>query len=151
MIQWTVSCNGPLLTALRAGQLANELTTMLRSEFGHRSPLAWTIGVTADLLDRPRHRLARRDSLRGDFLKGIDALAAHASLLQSPDRLLIIKQRRRSIHSFPNQTCHRFFATKSGYRRNGSTIHIFAPASSRKLRGWGPTCWLRRRQQHETS
>ncbi len=73
MIQWRVSCSGPLSAALRAGQLNSEMTAMLRSEFGHRSPLAWTIGVAAELPYRPPIAWREEDSLRGDFLKGIDA------------------------------------------------------------------------------
>ncbi len=49
LITWTIACQGPLLAALRRGQLAAELTALLRSEFGHRSTPAWTLDIVPEL------------------------------------------------------------------------------------------------------
>ncbi len=79
LITWTIACQGPLLAALRRGQLAAELTALLRSEFGHRSTPAWTVGIAPELPEQLPAAWYKEESLRGDFLRGVQSVADPAS------------------------------------------------------------------------
>lgn len=79
LITWTIACQGPLLAALRRGQLTPELTALLRSEFGHRPIPAWTIDVVAELPEQLPISWCQEESLRGDFLRAAQALADQPS------------------------------------------------------------------------
>ncbi len=79
LISWTIACRGPLLAALRRGQLASELTALLRSEFGHRSAPAWTVDIAPELPEQLPEAWYKEESLRGDFLRGVQLVADPAS------------------------------------------------------------------------
>ena len=98
LVTWNIACQGPLLAALRRGQLSIELTALLRSEFGHRTPPAWTIDIIPELPEVLPERWCNEESLRGDFLRASQALldgqlatsaasSSEAPILISPDDL----------------------------------------------------------------
>lgn len=75
LITWNISCEDALLAALRRGQWNVELVSLLRSEFGHRSPPAWTIDIVPELPDQLPTHWYSEESLRGDYLRAALALA----------------------------------------------------------------------------
>jgi DNA repair protein SbcD/Mre11 len=71
LVRWTVSGASPALGQLRRDSLANELLERLRREFGHGTPAAWSVSITAEPPDTLPAHCYEHDSLLGDYLRAI--------------------------------------------------------------------------------
>jgi DNA repair exonuclease SbcCD nuclease subunit len=92
LVSWSIVGSGPLWSALRRGDLAAELVHVLRREFGHSSPAAWSVGLTAHPPAGDVDIAAEQETLLGDFLRLVgqhqarpeEALDLSAYLERSP-------------------------------------------------------------------
>ncbi len=71
LISWTVAGDGPLLAQLRHGTLRAGLLEILRSEFGHGSPLAWSLTLESEPSAALPPQWYDQESIRGEFLREI--------------------------------------------------------------------------------
>lgn len=70
LVAWTVSGIGPLVTRLRRS-LSAELLDGIRKEFGHRSPVAWSVTLDAEWADPLPADWYEQETLLGDFLREV--------------------------------------------------------------------------------
>jgi DNA repair exonuclease SbcCD nuclease subunit len=71
LISWTIAGNGPLITPLRRGGLANELLSGLRQPPEHASPIAWSVSLDVEPHDAVPAEYYEQQSIRGDFLRAV--------------------------------------------------------------------------------
>ncbi len=71
VISWTIAGTGPLLGRLRRGPFAAELLDWLRREYGHGSPVAWSLSVDAEPSLALPPEWFEQETIRGDFLRAI--------------------------------------------------------------------------------
>jgi hypothetical protein len=69
MAGWTIEGLGPLVTQLRRGGMAAELSSWLRSEFGHRNPTVWTIDVDVEPAGVLPAAWYEQETILGDYLR----------------------------------------------------------------------------------
>ena len=74
LISWTVSGRGPLLAPLRRGKLAADWLQALRSDYGYRSPPAWSLSLELELSDTLPPEWYGQETIRGEFLRAIRQL-----------------------------------------------------------------------------
>ncbi len=74
LIRWTILAEGPLLTDLRRGTLAVELVNAHRTRSAGR-PGAWSVDLVAGPAGGIPDAWYRQESVRGDFLRSLAALA----------------------------------------------------------------------------
>ncbi len=65
---------GPLLAPLRRGKLAADWLQALRSDYGYRSPPAWSLSLELELSDTLPPEWYQQETIRGEFLCGIRQL-----------------------------------------------------------------------------
>jgi DNA repair protein SbcD/Mre11 len=78
LISWTIAGRGPLLGELRGGTLGSQLLEGLRSEFGHRTPPAWSIAIESELSETLPPEWYEQETIRGDFLRAVRQLQMNA-------------------------------------------------------------------------
>lgn len=71
LVCWTVAGQGPLLSQLRRGTLANELLGWLRSEYGFGPPAAWSVSLDVEPPASLPPEWYEQETIRGDFLRVI--------------------------------------------------------------------------------
>ncbi len=69
LISWIVTGFGPLCADLRRGRLGKELLDMLRAEYGHGSPAAWSVSLEVEPPAVLPPEWYEQDTIRGDFLR----------------------------------------------------------------------------------
>jgi hypothetical protein len=74
LISWTVAGQGPLAGQLRRGMLAGELLEGLRSDYGYRSPAAWSVSLEVEVSEMLPPEWYEQETIRGDFLRAIRQL-----------------------------------------------------------------------------
>lgn len=74
LVSWKVAGRGPLLTSLRRGGLRADLLERLRSDYGYRSPPAWSVSLDIELSDALPTEWYEQETIRGDFLRTIRQL-----------------------------------------------------------------------------
>jgi hypothetical protein len=74
LISWTVAGRGPLLAPLRRGKLAADWLQALRSEYGYRTPPAWSISLELELAETLPPEWYAQETIRGEFLRAIRQL-----------------------------------------------------------------------------
>ncbi|MEN6450591.1 MAG: hypothetical protein ABFC96_08885, partial [Thermoguttaceae bacterium] len=74
LVSWTVGGRGPLMTPLRRGRLAGEWIEALRTEYGHRSPAAWSLSIELEPSDTLPPEWYAQETIRGEFLRAIRQL-----------------------------------------------------------------------------
>ena len=92
LISWTVAGQGPLIAQLRRGNLAAELLQWLRSEYGHRSPAAWTVSLEVELSETLPPEWYEQETIRGDFLRAV------RQLQMNPDEPLVLDSYLAETH-----------------------------------------------------
>jgi DNA repair exonuclease SbcCD nuclease subunit len=71
LVAWEVQAAGRLAAELRRGKLAGEIIAMLRNDFGHRSPAAWTVSLEAERPATLPDEWYEEDTILGDFLREV--------------------------------------------------------------------------------
>ncbi len=74
LISWTVAGRGPLVGQLRRNKLAAELLQWLRSDYGYRSPAAWSVSLEVELSETLPPEWYEQETIRGDFLRAVRQL-----------------------------------------------------------------------------
>jgi len=69
LICWVVAGTGPLLAALRRGNLAAELLAMLRSEAGQARPSAWSVSIGVEPPAVLPAECYEQQTILGDYLR----------------------------------------------------------------------------------
>jgi hypothetical protein len=69
LVSWKLAGEGPLVARLREGTLAGELVQMLRDEYGHGPPAAWSISLSAEPGAMLPAEWYEQQTIRGDFLR----------------------------------------------------------------------------------
>ncbi len=69
LVRWRVTGDGPLLQTLRQEPLAAALLAKLQSEFGHKSPAAWSTTLDAQPRDATTSASCDDETFLGDFLR----------------------------------------------------------------------------------
>ena len=92
LISWTIAGRGPLVGPLRRGTLAAELLQWLRSDYGYRSPAAWSVSLEVELSETLPPEWYEQETIRGDFLRAI------RQLQMNPDEPLSLDQYLAETH-----------------------------------------------------
>ena len=92
LISWTIAGRGPLLASLRRGRLAAELLDRLRSDYGYRSPAAWSVSLEVELSETLPPEWYEQETIRGDFLRAI------RQLQMNPEEPLALEQYLAEAH-----------------------------------------------------
>jgi hypothetical protein len=79
LISWSVAGRGPLLAPLRRGRLAADWLQALRSDYGYRSPPAWSLSMELELADTLPPEWYSQQTIRGEFLRAIRQLQMNPS------------------------------------------------------------------------
>jgi DNA repair protein SbcD/Mre11 len=74
LISWTVAGRGPVVAQLRRTRLAAELIEGLRSDYGYRSPTAWSVSLEVELSETLPPEWYEQETIRGDFLRAVRQL-----------------------------------------------------------------------------
>ena len=74
LISWSVAGRGPLIARLQRGSLAAELVQWLRSDYGRRSPAAWSVSLEVELSETLPPEWYEQETIRGDFLRAVRQL-----------------------------------------------------------------------------
>ena len=74
LISWTIAGRGPLIGQLRRGRLAAELLQGLRSDYGYRSPAAWSVSLEVEISETLPPEWYEQETIRGDFLRAVRQL-----------------------------------------------------------------------------
>ena len=74
LISWTIAGRGPLAAQLRRTKLAAELLDWLRSDYGHRSPAAWSVSLEVEVSETLPPEWYEQETIRGDFLRAVRQL-----------------------------------------------------------------------------
>lgn len=74
LISWIMAGHGPLMSELRRGKLTADLLESLRSDFGYRSPAAWTVSLDVELSETLPPEWYEQETIRGDFLRAVRQL-----------------------------------------------------------------------------
>jgi DNA repair protein SbcD/Mre11 len=74
LVSWTISGEGGLMNELHRGRLATELLEGLRAEFGFNPPVIWSIVMETELAEAIPSQWYEQETIRGDFLRGIEQL-----------------------------------------------------------------------------
>ena len=74
LVSWTVAGQGPLPGQLRHGKLAAELLQWLRSDYGYRSPAAWSMSLEVEVSETLPPEWYEQETIRGDFLRAVRQL-----------------------------------------------------------------------------
>ena len=81
-----------MIAELRRGKLAAELREWLRSEYGHRSPAAWTVSLEVELSETLPPEWYEQETIRGDFLRAV------RQLQMNPDEPLVLDSYLAETH-----------------------------------------------------
>jgi hypothetical protein len=80
LVSWRLrGQRGPILRELYHGNLAATLLTSLRARYGHPSPAAWSVSLSAELPDPPAVSDCDPETILGGFLKAADLSQADRS------------------------------------------------------------------------
>ncbi len=71
LVAWEVAVSGRLANELRRGDMAKEIIAMLRADFGHRSPAAWTVSLEVEAPQTLPDDWFEEDTILGDFLREV--------------------------------------------------------------------------------
>jgi hypothetical protein len=71
LVSWTIAGSGPLASQLRRGTLAADLLGLLRKEFGHGSPAAWSTSLRIEPGAVLNPEWYEQKTIRGDFLRAV--------------------------------------------------------------------------------
>jgi hypothetical protein len=71
LVSWTIAGSGPLASQLRRGTLAADLLGLLRKEFGHGSPAAWSTSLEIEPGAVLNPEWYEQKTIRGDFLRAV--------------------------------------------------------------------------------
>ena len=71
LVTWSVAGGGRLGGQLRHGGLADELLRQLRSQWGRRSPAAWTVSLVHEPPESWPSQWSQEDTILGDFLRSV--------------------------------------------------------------------------------
>lgn len=74
LLSWTVSGRGPLIVQLRRGRLAADLLQWLRSDYGYRTPAAWSVSLETEVSETLPPEWYEQETIRGDFLRAVRQL-----------------------------------------------------------------------------
>jgi hypothetical protein len=70
LVRWTLVGEGPLMMSARRDGLAAELTSLLRTDYGFRTPPAWSIAVEIEYPALPE-AWYEQETLLGDYLRAV--------------------------------------------------------------------------------
>jgi DNA repair protein SbcD/Mre11 len=73
LIRWTIAGDGPVLVNARRSGLAAELTSILRTDYGFRTPSAWTTAIEIEPPALP-DEWYEQETLLGDYLRAARSL-----------------------------------------------------------------------------
>ena len=80
LITWKIQGRGQLLNHIRTGGISDDITSLLREQFGEQQPAAWTVGMQCSSpLDVPREWYDE-DTIMGDVLREFRKLQADESI-----------------------------------------------------------------------
>ena len=74
LISWTVAGRGPLVGQLRRNKLAAELLQWLRSDYGYRSPAAWSVSLEVELSETLPPEWYEQETIRATFCEPVRQL-----------------------------------------------------------------------------
>jgi DNA repair protein SbcD/Mre11 len=78
LVSWKIAGRGPLLTSIRRGALGAQLLDRLRTDYGYRSPAAWSVSLDVELSETLPPEWYEQETIRGDFLRAIRQLQMNA-------------------------------------------------------------------------
>ena len=73
-LSWKITGEGPLLQEIRRGRLGHDLLDLLRKEYGHTGPAAWSVSLEAVPQARFPAHWYEQDTIRGEFLRDVNRL-----------------------------------------------------------------------------
>lgn len=78
LLRWTIQGPVPFHDSTSRGRLAAELLQSLREEFGRPTGRVWSLSLEIDSADSVRPEQLQPETLVGDYLRGVEALAMDA-------------------------------------------------------------------------
>lgn len=74
LIRWQIVGTGPLVSQLRHGAISGEILSVLRTEYGAASPLAWSVSLAVEPCEILPPSWYEQETIRGDYLREIRTL-----------------------------------------------------------------------------
>jgi hypothetical protein len=96
LVRWTIDGPSTLVARARQTGLTTELLLMLRAEYGRRTPAAWSISVAAELPAALPESWYAQQTLLGEYLRSVRALAESGS--GGPDLRRFVPEHLQSGH-----------------------------------------------------
>ncbi len=87
LVAWEISASGRLEAELRRGATKQEIVKMLRADFGHRSPAAWTVSLEVESPTVLPDAWFEEDTILGDFLREVRKVEKESRRLEIEARL----------------------------------------------------------------
>lgn len=87
LVAWEIAASGRLASELRRGDTAKEIITKLRSDFGHRSPAAWTVSLVVESPATLPDDWFEEDTILGDFLREVRKVEREGRRLEIESRI----------------------------------------------------------------
>ncbi len=92
LVSWTIAGRGPLVAETRRGGLAADLLQWLRSDYGYRTPEAWSVSLEAEISETLPPEWYEQETIRGDYLRTV------RQLQMNPDEPLALERYVSEAH-----------------------------------------------------